>query len=160
LEAADRGQPPRREVLLARYPDLAAELSEFLAGQDRVERLASPLRWVAGAARLESLPVSDTPRPDTVPSALMPAEFPPPFGDYELLAEIGRGGMGVVYRARQKSLNRTVALKMIRSGEWADAGDLRRFRNEAETVAGLDYPNIVRVHEVGERDGQLYFTMN
>jgi len=77
-------------------------------------------------------------------------------GDYDLLEPIARGGMGLVYRARQRSLNREVALKMVRSGQFADAEEVRRFKTEAEAAARLDHPNIARVYYVGEERGLRY----
>jgi serine/threonine protein kinase len=113
---------------------------------------------VTGECPREASPGSVTRLEDRLPVAA-----PPPvsrtFGEYELLTEIARGGMGVVYKARQIRLNRVVALKMILSGRLADEDDVRRFRTEAEAAARLQHDNIVAVHDVGEVDGQHYFSM-
>jgi tetratricopeptide (TPR) repeat protein len=149
LQAVDAGQAPDREDLLARHPHLAAELHAFFATHDSLDRLAGPLRGALAAPPTNTAPPS-------------PAAAGPPaaaFGDYELLGEIARGGMGVVYRARQHSANRVVALKMILAGRLASEGERGRFRREAEAAAGLDHPHIVPIYEVGDCQGQPFFSM-
>src|SRR5579883_2403093 len=78
---------------------------------------------------------------------------------YTLLGELGRGGMGIVYKARQNRLGRLVALKMILHGRHADASELVRFRAEAEAIARLQHPNIVQVYEIGDHEGQPFFSL-
>src|SRR5688500_17634508 len=134
LQTAEAGTPPDRDALIAGHPDLADRLLAFFADFDRMGSHGEAFR---------------------LPDVALPEDF----GDYEFLGEIGRGGMGVVYRARQKSLGRVVALKMVLSGPLADPSALRRFREEAETLSRLNHPHVVPVYEVGEHRGLPYFTM-
>jgi WD40 repeat protein/tRNA A-37 threonylcarbamoyl transferase component Bud32 len=95
----------------------------------------------------------------SLPSDSTPVGPPPFFGSYELLEEIGRGGMGVVYKARQRSLKRTVAIKLLVSGAYSSESLLRRFQIEAESAASLQHPGIVAIFEFGENDNQPFYTM-
>jgi serine/threonine-protein kinase len=160
LEAVEAGLTPDRPLLLARHPDFADELAAFFAEYDRVARLTQAPEWsvsdLAGTPTLLVPPPGDAAPPG---SGRDPATAATAFGDYELLEEMGRGGMGVVWKARQKSLNRLVALKMIGSWRQASGTELRRFRIEAEAAAQLEHPAIVPIYEVGELDGRPYFSM-
>jgi tRNA A-37 threonylcarbamoyl transferase component Bud32 len=151
----DAEQPPSRDELLARYPELAAELAEFLDNRARLEQLAAPLR----PPMPPSLSTAATLGPGEAP-VIAPSTTVRYFGDYELLEERARGGMGVVYKARQVSLDRVVAVKMILAGQLAGEADVQRFRQEAQTAARLQHPGIVALHEVGEHDGQHFFSMD
>ncbi len=138
-----------RQELLERYPEHAERLRTFFVDLDHMDRVASPLRVAEGldATRAE---------PGNSHTDLPTVRY---FGDYLLLEEIARGGMGVVYKARQVSLKRMVALKMILRGTFATDKDVARFRAEAEAAANLDHLQIVPIYEVGEHEGQRYYAM-
>jgi WD40 repeat protein/serine/threonine protein kinase len=116
-----------------------------------------PCCLIEGALRLGAAQALD---PDSPDPATALEDVKAHVGVYDLLEEIGRGGMGVVYRARQRSLNRILAVKMILSGQFAGKHEVLRFRAEAEMAAKLSHPNIVAVHESGEHGGKHYFSMD
>lgn len=149
LEAQRQGNAPHRDLLLAEHPEFAADLAVFLDDQAALARLAP-----AGPGSAETLDQSSI-----APTTSPPGTRIDTFGDFELLEEIARGGMGVVYKARQRSLNRLVALKMILNGQLASAQEIERFRAEAAAAAGLDHPNVLPIYEVGQFQGHPYFSM-
>jgi WD40 repeat protein/tRNA A-37 threonylcarbamoyl transferase component Bud32 len=155
LEARARGWAPDRRRLLACYPHLADDLARFFAGEDLVEKVAAPLRPdEPAAAQPASSDTTVGPHPSTEPSPGWPR-----VPGYEILQEVARGGMGVVYKARQLRADRVVALKMILAGGHSSPAERKRFRREAEAVARLQHPNVVQIHEVGEHDGLPFFSL-
>jgi serine/threonine-protein kinase len=153
LRQLQAGENPDRAKLLEEHPQLAPALecldllegvaSDLLEGVDRAAHAVTPQ------------PALDA----TVVSSSSVLRLPSEFGSYELLEEIGRGGMGVVYKARQKGLDRAVAVKMILAGHLASPEHVRRFRAEAKAAGRVRHPNIVDIHEVGELHGRHYFVM-
>jgi serine/threonine protein kinase len=138
----EAGRRPNRKEFLARHPDIAAELEECLDGLDFVH---------TSAARL--------PKPADPPATQIDPLLQSPLGDFCILREIGRGGMGVVYEAIQLSLGRRVALKVLPFAAALDGKQLQRFHNEARAAALLHHPNIVPVYAVGCERGVHYFAM-
>jgi len=139
LKAHEKGESVQIESIIERYPDLESEIRDFINNLFQMDRVAAPVR--GRKRRAESMP--------------LPADFE----KYVLLREIGRGGMGVIYEARSKDLDRRVALKMIRENRFSSADDLARFRNEALAGAGLDHPNIVPIYRVSSEGEHPFFTM-
>ena len=158
MQDVEAGKNPDREKLLSQHPDLAEDLRSFLAENDKMRRLVdqADAATLAPTPGLQGEEVSPPVAAPDVPEVGTTIRY---FGDYELLEEIARGGMGVVYKAKQTSLNRLVAVKMILGGSFAGDLTVERFRREAEAAANLDHPNIVPIYEVGEHQGQQYFSM-
>ena len=150
LDNLDQGSDFDRERFLQSHPEHANDLRELIEANEIFVGICNDAGL--GQADLSQTSLLDETTNRTIPKQQY-------LGDYELLEEIARGGMGVVYKARQLSLGRIVAIKMIRYGDLATADDILRFRNEAESIANLNHQNIVAVHEVGEHEGQYYFSM-
>ncbi len=150
-----RGETPNPDDYAARYPLAADEIRGVLA----VVRLAFASSSEAEAIDSKQTVDQSSTGPDSRRRSDKGERRQPPaelIGGFEIISELGRGGMGVVYQARQIRLKRLVALKMIRAGSYADDGELARFRLEAEAIARLQHPNIVQVYEVGEHGGQPF----
>jgi serine/threonine-protein kinase len=156
-EKSRAGQPADLEAVARAHPDLAAELRELWAAAQFAEEFARPserMKDEGGRMKQEASGSSFILHPSSFGGLAGRT-----FGDFALLEEVGRGGMGVVYKAWQKSLDRVVALKMILRGEHATPDDLARFQVEAQAAAHLEHPSIVPVYAAGEHDGQAYFSM-
>jgi len=149
LRSVEAAEPLDPQQLIATHPELAADLRSFFANRAAMERLAKPFN---ASANEPTVGLAENAAPAAWPRVRY-------FGDYELLKELGRGGMGVVYKARQTTLNRLVALKMILSGQLASADEVQRFKQEAEAAANLDHPHIAPIYETGEHDSKHYFSM-
>jgi len=147
LLRTERGEKPQVGEYLERFPHLESELRPLFEVHGALE---SDTQFSTGVAA-----AGQTLRPQLHRTLKAPREL----ADYEILERLGHGGMGVVYKARQKSLGRTVALKMVLSGADAKPEELARFRREAEAVARFAHPNIVQIHEVGEHDGRPFLSL-
>ncbi len=156
LEDLHAGRPANKEKLLVQHPELAAALDCL----EMLEKLAPSTRVLPDFDAGQACDHDATTVPPETSLELAPSlQVRPDFGEYELLDEIGRGGMGVVYLARQKALDRLVAVKMILAGNLASTDQVERFVAEARTMARLHHPHIVGIHETGEIHGQHYLVM-
>lgn len=167
LDQLERGELPDLDALCGRYPDLVDDLRQYIpslrspsspkqSGSKPSPVAAAPAPPAPPAAQeVEEAPVSLLP-PQEDPE---PEDIPKRLGDYELLEEVGRGGMGIVFKARQVSLDRIVAVKVLPHAAAWDAKQIARFQNEAQAAAQLSHPNIVSVFSIGKDRGTYYYSM-
>jgi len=183
LRSCDAGEMTSRDDFLKQFPEVAQQLSELMEVADLVGRASGiasspshhhnerPLRPVIDpGAETVGLAAAGDDDSNVDPGATLPMPYrakgdhgptlPFNLGDYELLEILGKGGMGIVYLARQTNLDRLVAVKMIRGGMLADESDVRRFYTEAQAAAKLNHPGIVPVHHFGQRAGHHFFSMS
>jgi TRAP transporter TAXI family solute receptor len=181
LRSCDAGEVSSREEFLAQFPEIADELSELMDAADAIGQMTTGHSAPKGDSP-RPIPFAANPGADTIvgealhrdgaetdPAVTLPMAnrakgdpgptLPYDLGDYLLLEVLGRGGMGVVYLAKQRELDRQVAVKMIRSGILADEDEVKRFYTEAQAVARLHHRGIVGVHQFGRRAGHHFFSM-
>lgn len=147
--AAEQGEVGKVDELMAAHPEIEADIRD----------LWGALMVTNAVATLSTTTTFHADKPSTQPGPAQELQMPYRLGDYELSEEVGRGGMGIVYRAHQRSLDRPAAVKLILRGALASEEDQKRFRSEAESVARLEHPGIVPIFEVGDHNGQLFFSM-
>lgn len=169
LKQLDEGESLDPREFLAAHPELADELCELIEVAEQIDRMAGPVEptEAANAEEVTSDGVTaefnktvDFTEPKIREPAIIDDALPRRFGEYELLEVIGHGGMGVVYLARQATIDRRVAVKMILNGQLATNSDIQRFYNEARAAGRLSHANIVTIYEVGQQDGHHFFSMD
>jgi len=157
VSAVHRNDGPRQNELLAEHPTL----KNFVDPIGSLDRMTPDIEFAASLLEaFPDLPASESPFSDTGSASADGSQAVRQFGRFELLEELGRGGMGVVFRARQTDLNRIVAIKMILVNRLASQDHIRRFYQEAQAAGRLSHPNVVGIHEVGEVHGQHFFSMD
>ena len=159
LRLVDHGEPPDINQFLQTYPTISSELKDLISTASTIRLMAAGEETNQAEHNkpeghdLDTLSLDEH---DLLSDSASSGEL---LGEYELIEELGRGGMGVVYKARQKGMNRLVALKMIIGGRYSSDDSIRRFYQEAKAAGKLAHPNIVRAYAAGDHDGRHFFAM-